>query len=159
MNFGGKEFDYYWKIIKIPIAILVGWGVIGLIIALISFNLYSSIFSNISGWIITIAVFGFIGYSTTKDHEGTPKLGFFSGLLAGAIYGFIGGIISLIMITFVPEFTAMAVAQAAAKGADSATIESFMKIGAYIGLITGPLFSGIIGGAIAWVGSLISNKF
>ena len=158
MKFAEKDFSYYWKIIKIPLAILVGWSLLGLIIAIINYNLYTSIFSNISGWIITLAVFGFIGYTTTKDHQGANKHGFWAGGLTGAIYGFIGAIFAIIMINLVPDFTAATLAQASASGADPATMEQFIKIGLYIGLITGPLFSGVIGAIISWIGGLIGKK-
>ncbi len=159
MKFAGKEFPYYWKIIKIPLAILVGWSLLGLIIAIIDFNLYTTIFSNISGWIITIAIFGFIGYHTKKDFKGENKNAFWAGGLTGIIQGFIGAIIAIIMINLVPDFLAATLSQATASGgADPAIIEKAIKIGLYVGLRTGPLFSGIIGGFISWIGGLISKK-
>jgi len=158
MKFAEKEFKYYWKIIRIPLAILVAWSLIGLIIAVISYSLYSTIFSNISGWILTVAIFGFIGYHTTKDHAGEPKHGFWAGLITGIISGFIGAIIGIIMINLIPDFTSAALAQATTQGVDAATLEKFIRIGAYFGVITGPLFSGVIGAIISWIGGLIGKK-
>lgn len=158
MKFAEKDFSYYWKIIKIPFAILVAWSLLGLIIAITNYSLYTTIFSNISGWIITIAVFGFIGYHTTKDHKGEKKHAFWAGGLTGVIYGFIGAIFSIIMINTVPDFTAAALARATAQGVDTATMENFLKIGAFVGLITGPLFSGVIGAIISWIAGLLGKK-
>lgn len=158
MKFAEKDFSYYWKIIRIPLAILVGWSLLGLIIAIINYNLYTQIFSNISGWILTIAIFGFIGYSTTKDHKGENKHGFWAGGITGVIYGFIGAIIAIIMINLIPDISAAALARASTQGVDPATMEKFIKIGLYVGLITGPLFSGVIGAIISWIGGLIGKK-
>ena len=48
-----------------------------------------------------------------------------------------------------------AIAQA---GANAEVVQNFMKIGIYIGLVTGPLFSGLIGAAISAISALIAKK-
>jgi len=158
MKFAEKEFSYYWKIIRIPLAILVAWSLIGLIIAIVNYTLYTQIFSNISGWIITIAVFGFIGYTTTKDHKGEKKHSFWAGGIAGAISGFITAIISIIRLYLVPEVSVEAIAIGTSRGIDAATMETSLVISTYAGLILIPLVSGLIGAIISWIGGLIGKK-
>lgn len=155
MKFSNKEFSDYWKIIKIPTCILIAWGVLGLIISIISFSLYTAIFSSAASWLLTAAVFGFIGWAAIKDHNQTIKIAAWAGALGGAISGFIGAIIGILMYYLVPEFIQAAIAQA---GANAAAIESFMAIGIFIGLITGPLVSAIIGAIISAIAALIAQK-
>lgn len=155
MKFAQKEFSEYWKIIKIPTYILIAWSILGLIISIISFSLYATIFSPLASWLLTIIVFGFIGWTTIKDHKETTKIAAWSGALTGIISGFIGAIIGIIMFYLVPEVIQAAITQA---GANAAAVESFMALGVYIGLITGPLFAAIIGAIISSIAALIAKK-
>ena len=155
MKFANKEFSEYWHIIKIPAYVLIAWGILGLIISMVSFSLYSTIFSPLAGWILTIAVFGFLGFTTIKDHKQTVKIAAWAGALTGIISGFIGGILSILMFYLAPQVIQAAVAQA---GQDPAAVQAFMEIGIYIGLITGPIISGIIGAVISLIAALIAKK-
>ena len=159
MEFAQKDFSHYWKIIRIPTFVLVGWSVLGFIIAIISFSLYASIFSSSASWLLMIIVFAFIGWTTIKDHKETVKIAAYAGALCGVITGFIGAVIGILMFYFIPAFIQYAIAQAATQpGVDAAAIQGFMQIGMYIGLITGPLFSALIGAAISAVAALIAKK-
>ena len=159
MKFAGKDFFDYWKIIKIPTYVLVGWSVLGFIVAIVSFTLYTTIFSSSASWLLMIAVFGFIGWTAIKDHKQTTKIAAWSGALAGAISGLVGAVLGILMFYFVPAVMQYTIAQAAQQpGVDVAAIQGFMKIGVYIGLITGPLFSALIGAAISAVAALIAKK-
>ena len=155
MKFGGKDFLDYWKIIKIPTYVLIGWSVLAFIISMISFDLYNTIFSSLSGLFLVIAVFGFIGWTAVKDHKEGTKTSAWAGALAGAVSGFAGAIISILMFYIVPD---VILAVAAQSGADPAALQGFMQIGFFIGLITGPLFNGLIGAAIAAIAALIAKK-
>jgi hypothetical protein len=155
MKFAQKEFSYYWKIIKIPTYILIGWNILGFIAAIASFSLYISVFSSSANWLLMVAVFGFIGWTVVKDHKQTTKIAAWSGALSGAIAGIVGAIIGILMFYFVPSVIMYAATQA---GADPAAIQGFMKIGIYIGLITGPLFSALVGAAISAIAALIAKK-
>ncbi len=155
MQFAGKDFLYYWKIIKIPTYVLVGWSLLGFITAIISSSLYISIFSSSASWLLMIAVFGFIGWTAVKDHKQTVKIAAWSGALAGAVSGLAGAVLSIFLVYFVPSVILYAASQA---GVDPASIQGIMKIGVYIGLITGPLFSALIGAAISAIAALIAKK-
>ncbi len=159
MKYADKDFSYYWKIIKIPTYVLIAWSVLGFIMSIISLSLYLSIFSATVNWFLIIVVFGFIGWTVIKDYKGTVKIAAWAGALSGAIVGFIGAIISILTFYFVPEVIQLTISQLAQQpGVDFAAIQGFMKIGMYAGLITGPLFAGLIGAAISAVAALIAKK-
>lgn len=155
MQFAGKDFSHYWKIIKIPTYVLVGWSLLGIIIAIASFPLYISIFSSSASWLLMLAVFGFIGWTAVKDFKQTTKIAAWSGALAGAVSGLIGAVLSILMVYFVPSVILYAASQA---GVDPASIQDIMKIGVYLGLITGPLISGLLGAGISAIAALIAKK-
>jgi len=158
MKFAQKEFIDYWKIIKIPTYILIAWSALGLIVSIVSFSLFRSIFTPLVGYVLTIAVFGFIGWHTIKDYNESIKIAAWAGALAGIITGFVGAIIGILMFNLVPDMVQLAIQQAVAQGAPAETVQSFMAIGIYIGLITGPLLSGIIGAIISSIAALIAKK-
>lgn len=155
MKFANKEFSEYWKFIKVPTYVLIAWGTLSLIAGIISFSLYSTIFSPLAGVILTLAVFGFIGWTTVKDHKQGVRISAWAGALAGIISGFVGAILGIFMFYLVPEVIQATIAQA---GTEAAAIESFLKIGIYIRLITGPLFSGIFGAIISAITAFIAKK-
>lgn len=157
MKFANKEFKDYWKIIKVPTYVLIAWSVLGFIISIISFSLYTTIFSPLASWFLMLAVFGFLGWTTIKDHKETTKIAAWSGALAGIISGFVGAILSIVMINFVPAALQLALAQVSQGGATQIS-EGFIKIATYFSLITGPLFSAIIGAIIAVIAALIAKK-
>jgi len=78
--------------------------------------------------------------------------------LTGIIAGFIGAVISLIMFYLVPDLKEYTLSQAAAQGAPAASIEPFIAIGMYLGLITGPLVLAILGVIISAIAGLIAKK-
>lgn len=153
-----SKLKEYWEIMKIPVYILVGWSVLGLIVAAISFDLYATIFSQAAEIIITIAAFGFVGYTAVKDHKKTAGEAFKIGAMAGIITGFAGGVISIIMSFAAPEIIEFAIQTAVSSGAARGQVEGLIKIGIYIGVITGPIVNGIIGGLLSLIGGLIGKK-
>ncbi|MBW2990064.1 hypothetical protein KY358_07155 [Candidatus Woesearchaeota archaeon] len=155
MIFAQKEFSYYWKIIRVPLFILVAWSILGLIISLFSFSLYSSIFSPLAGWLLILSIFGFIGWTTIKDYGQKAKVAAWAGALAGAIFGFIGSLVSILMFHLVPEVVQSAIAQA---GENAAAVEGFIAIGIYLSAITVPVIYAIVGAMISAMAALIAKK-
>jgi len=155
MKFAKKEFSDYWKIIKIPTYIMIAWSILGFILSIVSFSLYSMIFSAMAGWILVIAVFGFIGWTAVKDHNEGVKIAAWSGALSGVIAGFIGAVIAILMFYIAPD---VILQQAASTGVDISQLQSFMQIGLFIGLVTGPLLNGIIGAIISSIAGFIGKK-
>ncbi len=158
MEFAKKDFSYYWKIIKLPLLFLVAWSIIGVIVAKFAIEWYSSIFGSWQGIFIQLIVFGFIGYCIVAEHKGSVKQGAWAGAITGVIAGFIGAILALISYYLVPQLYETSIAQATARGASADMVRNFIKIGVYIGFITGPLFSGLIGAGISALSGLVTKK-
>jgi MFS family permease len=158
MKFANKEFEYYWDIIKIPLALLIGWSIVGIVIAKISIYLFNSIFSGIAGLIVQLAILGFVGYYTIAEKQGQPINSVWSGVLIGVLAGIAGAILNIIAIYLVPEIIDQAVAQAVARGAPEADVRQMINITQYISFITGPLFGGILGAIISGISGLITKK-
>ncbi len=158
MKFAEKDFSYYWKAIKIPLLVLVAWSIIAIVVAKLSLQWYQSIFSGIGGFIVQIAVFGYIGFVVVADHQGTPKHSAWAGAITGVIAGFIGGLIGILSIFFVPEIFEMAIQQAVAQGAPEAMVRQMTNIMTYLGVVTGPIFAGIIGAILSVIAGAVTKK-
>ena len=157
MEFGGKKFEFYWKIIQGPLYVLVGWNLIGFIVACFSYQTYMNIFSSLSGLVLSILIFGFIGWTAIKDYQGEIKHGAWSGALTGVISGLIGAVLSIGMFYLVPEMMQQSLTLAVQKGAPAETVKTFMQIGIFFNLLLAPLISGVIGALISVIASLIAQ--
>lgn len=162
MKFGEKDFSFYWKIIKWPLIILTLWNIASLIASIISFQTYQNIFSSSANLIISIALFGIVGYLTVKDYKGGIKNSAWAGATLGVIAGFIGGIIGVLIVILVPAVmtTTVNLAIASAKGAavDRTMIENVIRITTYLGIIISPVIYGLIGAFISAIGGLTGKK-
>ena len=135
MQFDGKDFSWYWEIIKIPTFVLLAWVVLGFIVANFSYEIYIMVFGSLASLILQLGVFGFIGWMAVKDFKGTLKQSAICGALTGAITGFIGGIIGVLTVLSVPEVVGQAIEQAVTVGAPAETVRQFVVIGSYIGIV------------------------
>jgi hypothetical protein len=158
MRFANKEFSYYWDVIKIPVGLLVFWGIASVAVAYFSLYWYNSIFTGIPAFIFQIAIFAFIGHVMIAEKKGKLKESTWAGALTGIIAGFAGAILGIIMVNIVPSIIEQAVSQAVNQGAPADTVRQMVKIGIYAGLITGPLFAGLIGALISFISGLITKK-
>ena len=156
MKLADKEFDYYWKIIKIPLVLLIGYSVVGVVVAMVNYSTYRSIFNTWSGRIISLAIYGFIGWSAVKDHQARLGQSAWAGAITGVISGIAGAILYWVLLSNVPEFTTELMARATAQGA--AVDPSIFKMGAYIQFITGPLLGGLLGAVISFAGGFVGKK-
>jgi uncharacterized membrane protein YfcA len=160
LKFAGKDFQFYWKIIEFPFYLLLLWTISSVVISYINFSLYLSLFSWYSNLIVTLAVFGIVGWSAVKDYKANNKECAWSGAMLGAIIGMISAVLGIIMVYTVPALTEFALQNALNQGAQVSAelIESMTKIGAFIGLVTSPLFNSLIGAAISAIGGIIARK-
>jgi len=152
------DINYYWNIVRVPFFILIGWQVLGLIMSFVSVGLYISIFGSISGWILTVAVFGFIGYIAVKDHKGSYKEAMLAGLMTGAMAGLAGAIIGIIMVNVSAGYVEMLVGQMTAQGLSDEMARQYISMGSYIGILAGPVVNGIVGLVLALLGGLVGKK-
>jgi len=155
MKFANKELKDYWKIIKIPTYILVAWALLGTILSIVSFSTYLTIFSPLASWILTIAVFGFAGWTAVKDHKERIKVAAWSGALIGVIVGLAGAVLSIILYFLFPSVIQATLQMA---GTNAAAAQDFLLIGLLIGFVTGPLINGIVGAIISVIAGLIASK-
>ena len=158
MKFAGNTFAYYWHFTKIPMLILVLWGIASIIVAKFSLYWYSTIFGGIAGILVQIAVFAFIGYTAIAENKGTPSISAWAGAIAGAVTGLIGAVLGILLVYFVPQIIEPAVQEAIAKGAQESMVRSMIQIGQYISFVTGPLFGAFIGALISWIAGLVTIK-
>jgi len=158
IKFANKSFSYYWKCIKIPIYILLGWYLAAIITAKVSMDLYISIFSGWGGALLVFLLFGFSGYMIVADHKGKPKNAAWTGALVGIIGGFAGALVGILMVFIAPEMIEFAVKSAVAQGAPEDLVRTMMGIMSYVQLIVSPLINGLLGALFGWIGGLIAKK-
>ena len=151
-----KGFNYVWDIIDVPVFIIVIYSLLELLFQ-ISFYINKLFPSWILSYAITIFAFGMIGYRTI-NLEKKPVRAARYGAYAGLIAGFIGAIIAIITFYIFPERFVAIIQSAVQQGADPATVQTFMKIGLYAGLIISPAINAGIGALISWLSALIFRK-
>ena len=158
MKFADEEFSYYWKVIKVPLLLIIGWSVLALIIAKLSLYWYMSVFNGWAGLILQVAVFCFVGYIIIAENKGQLRNSAWAGALTGILAGIGGAILSIIAINFVPEIIEQSISRAVASGAPEEMVRQMVKIGIYLGFITGPLFGGLIGALVSGMSGIITKK-
>jgi len=75
MKLAEKQIKYYLHVVMVPTIVLVGWSLVGLVIAFFSYSTYRSIFSSTATLVLALAAYGFIGWTTIKDHKGKIEHG------------------------------------------------------------------------------------
>lgn len=161
MNIAQKEFRDYWRVMKIPFMILALFSIAGLVYAYIDYKAYIGLFGGWTGYIISILVFGYLGWSSVKDYKFSVRQAAWSGAILGVIAGLFGAVLSVIMMFTVPGLLDFTVRQAIASGASAAQtdmIKTTVKIVTFAGLILGPLINALIGAAISSLGGFIGAK-
>ncbi len=150
-----RNFKYYWEFIDVPVGILVLWTI--LVLAFQVNNYLPEIIYGILNWGLIIVVFGYVGFVLSKEGN-KPKNCTKAGAYAGAISGLIGAIAAIIAFHVSPGIFNEALQQMIQAGMDTQSANTFLSIGLYMGIITGPLFNAFIGALIAWISGLIFRK-
>ncbi|MCF7798528.1 hypothetical protein K9M74_01350 [Candidatus Woesearchaeota archaeon] len=161
MLFAEKPVSYYWDYFKLPFFIMLGWTVLGSILAFVDFATYQSIFTPLVGIIVQVLLFGFAGFTLYEDaKDATLGHATWSGALTGVSIGFISAVVSLILLFTLPAMSQVIVNQAAAKGVTlSASQIDMMKYLSFTSLISAPIVSGLLGAACGVVGGLVAKYF
>lgn len=160
MKIAGKEFDFYWKIIKIPFYLYAAWILLSYAFSIFDFSLYISIFSGYSGYIIAIAVFAFVGWTAIKEHKTSIRETAWCGAVLGVIAGILGGVVGILSVYTVPGILEFSLQRASEAGSSVSAdvMRSMIMIGSFIGLVVGPIINGLIGAAISSITGLIAKK-
>jgi hypothetical protein len=150
-----SKFYRIWNIIELPVLIIVIYNLLEL-----AFSITTYVNKLFPAWILNVAItlfaFGLIGYNASRE-EKNPTPGKY-GAYAGLITGFVGAVIGILTYYFFPEKIAEALQIAAQSGADMATVQTFMKISLYAGLVISPAVNAAIGAFLAWISAMIFKK-
>ena len=151
-----KDFNYIWEIIEISIYIVVGYSILDMAFS-VSTYVNKVIPAGIFSILLTVFAFGLIGYKAVRQKEEPSQIARY-GAYAGAIVGLASAIIGFVIFYFYPEKIAAALQQAAQAGADTAMIQSVMKIMIYVNFVLSPAINAGIGALFAWISGLIFKK-
>ena len=149
--------DHLWDIIKLPIFVLALFSILTSFLPSTIYNLQKNILSFLS-ILISLGAFGYIGYRAVKIKNET-KFALKAGAYAGAIIGFIGAVLGLILIYIFPDRVTDVISQVASTSKlEYGFVKSLMAITAWVNLILGPVFNGLVGAVFSWISALIFKK-
>ena len=158
MKFAKKDFSYYWNCIKFPVFILLAWYIAAMIFAMISLDLYMSIFSGWAGTILLLLLYAFSGYMIVADHKGSVKNAAWAGALVGMIGGLAGALLGIIMLYLAPHIIDVAIRQAVTQGAPEDLTRTMISIMSFVQIVISPAINGLIGALFGWIGGLIGKR-
>ena len=157
MKLSGKDFPYYWKMIRWPFYFLVFWSLAGFVVSYISFNSYQTVFGN-AGFVLGIAVFAILGYLAIADHKAKVREAAWAGMLCGIFIGLISGILGAVLMFTNTALFDLALAQVVASGLAEDMATGILKYGSLFGIITGPIMNGALGAGGAALAGFIARK-
>ena len=147
-----KSLKEMWPDIEIPVAVLVVWNAVVLFLG-VDKMFSNKLFFSIIGWVISLAAFGYIGYSLARKKRGKEAVR--TGAYAGAVAGFAGAILSIIAYYLVPGIFNAQIVEAVKAGAEEGTVRLFLQISLFFGLVFAPVVNGLIGALGSFIGSKI----
>lgn len=161
---GGRPLEWYWPGIQWPVIIAGGWSILGLVFALVSWQLYIDIFTFPAlGTVIAFGSFLLAGYVLFMQRKAKAKEATWGGALVGIITGLIGLVVFFVMMsqTQLLSWTlqeAMAKVAASGQAADPDMLRNMMKLTMTIGAVLGPVINGLFGALFGWFGYLLAKK-
>ncbi|MFP4523791.1 MAG: hypothetical protein ACLFO2_00550 [Candidatus Woesearchaeota archaeon] len=165
MRIAGKDVEFYWKAIRIPLLILVAWHVASLLAGVFWFEtVYQQVFTNaLVGNVVPLALFIVAGYLAVAEHQAENRQATWSGALTGLLGGAAAAIVGILAIKLTPVLewsVEQALAQAAASGqaVDRGMVRGLTRVMMTIGLVLSPFISALIGALAGWVGGLLARK-
>ncbi len=146
---GGKPVKEYLEIVKLPLLALIALDVLSFFIGLLMYiPLLGFVFSAINFvtgvliFLTTLAIAGFVGYSTVKKYKGDLLNASVAGAIAGLLSGAFGGALSVV----------------------SAGLGYGLRMGniynlgvSFLYLIISPVFGAVIGAIFAFIGGAIAG--
>jgi len=148
---GGKKLSEYIDIIKIPLIALIGLDIVSFLMSFLSYIPAAgfaftmlNLAAGVVIFILTLAIAGYIGYTTVRKHSGDLLTALAAGAIAGAISGVVSGLLSIV--------SAMA-GTSARPGFGSAII----IVAALAGLIASPIAGAIVDGILSVIGGLAAG--
>lgn len=154
-------FGLYWDIIEVPVYILAGISLVGLLLQLVGGSAVAKYVGYLD-WLLTIGVFASIGYYVAARRKMGAGFAAKSAALAGLISGLFAAVLSVVSYYLFPSLFSEAIQNAVAQGAPREIVEMGVKIGVYAGLLIGPVVNAGIGAGIgalaAWLTRISSSK-
>jgi len=151
----GKTFADYWKVIQLPVIVLVVWSVIQTLGGTVTPMMYWAL--GLIGMLIGLAAFLYIGWNGFK----TFKLDVTQSAVAGAIAGVITGIVSLILtIIVIAAFGSITLRAASMMGLGipTAMAGGVLMTAVIIGGIVGLVIGAIVGAILAAIGAIVAQN-
>lgn len=148
-----KGFGHYWEFMDVSVIIFVVYSLANAVFPFSS--LIGNTLSAVLSFLVMIFVFGLVGFRLSRTGEKNyPR----TGAYAGIVLGLIAAAVAIVTFYFFPGSIAETLQKAANAGANPATIETFMKIGLFIGLIIDPAIYAAIGALLVWISKFIFKK-
>lgn len=139
-----------WNLIELPVYGIIIWSVLSILLQAygdVPLWLISAI-----GFGVVIVAFGWIG----RNMQGKGFLKAAKpGAIAGAIVGLVGAILGILSFYFFPQVYAASIEQISSKGVPADAIHTYMLIGVYFGLLTGPVLNAGVGAIISGLSSMV----
>ena len=151
-----KGLKHYWEFIETPVFVLIIWAFIGLVFPIKDY--VPTLIYSIISWVITILVFGYLGYVVVKEKSNTPGDCAKAGAYTGAIVGLAGAVLAITFFYISPGIFDSTLQQMINAGLDAQSANTYLQIGLFSGIITGPLISAIVGALVSWISGLIFRK-
>jgi hypothetical protein len=145
-----------WERIEFPFYTLLGWSVLSTYLT--GAKIVSNLFIlSLANWAVMLGAFGYVGYQTMRDSK---TIGFAAkhGAILGAITGFVSAGITIFSFHYYPHIFADALNNMIQQGLSAEQAKQYFQIGLYVGFITGPLFSSLIGAGISALGAFVFKK-
>jgi len=149
----------FWPVIRIPVFILIGWSLLGVIAAKVSMDIYLTVFGNSVNLVVGILVYLFVGYNLVAEHEQETSASVKAGVWTGVFYGFGIAILGIVSVFFVPEIFTQAINTAVAAGASRESAMNLLRLGAYLSLLIQPIIGAISGAVFSGVAGWATKKF
>jgi len=99
----GEKLSEYIDIIKIPLIALIGLDIVSFLMSFLSYIPAAgfaftmlNLAAGVVIFILTLAIAGYIGYTTVRKHSGDLLTALAAGAIAGAISGVVSGLLSIV---------------------------------------------------------------
>jgi len=135
----GKTPQEYYEAVKLPLAVLIAWSVIGFLAMLVS--PWLGLITGPIGLLLGIVAPLYVGWTMVKRHAGDLLQALVAGVILGAITSAVNGALQVILVLISPT------AFGAVVGA------GVVAIGAVVGIIIG----GIIAAILSLIGALAAK--
>lgn len=151
----GKTFADYWKVIQLPVIVLIGWAVLQTAGAVASPMLYGAL--GTIGMLIGLLAFLYIGWTGFKTHKFDLAQSAVAGAIAAAISGIVSFILSIIVFAAIGS-TLVGAAGLMGYGAPAALTGGILMTAFVIGGIVSLIVGAIVGAILAAIGAIAAQN-